>query len=129
MPSGTRKPWHTLEEEAALPASKADLNRARQFMPFASLRGFFAIVHERERVAAPRRELQEEDLRTLNETLNALRKNMMVKVRYYDVDAYRTMQGVITRIEPIEQTLTIVSTTIPFSDLERIEIIGEDALA
>lgn len=125
MPSGTRKPWHTPEEEAALPASKADLNRARQFMPFASLRGFFAIVHERERVAAPRRELQEEDLRALNEVLGALRKNMMVKVRYYDVDAYSTMQGIVTRIEPIDQTLTIVSKTIPFSDLEHIEIIAD----
>ena len=123
MTRGTRKPWHTLEEEAALPASKADLNRARQFMPFASLRGYFALVHDRDRIAAPRRELQEEDLRALNEALNAVRKHMMVRVRYYDADAYRTMQGLVTRIEPIEQTITIVKTTIPFSDLESLEIL------
>ena len=126
MTSGTRKPWHTLEEEATLPASKADLNRARQFMPFASLRGFFALVHDRDRVAAPRRELQEEDLQALNEALNAVRKHMMVRVRYYDTDAYRTMQGLVTRIEPFQQTITIVRTIISFSDLEWLEILGNE---
>ncbi|MDO5117633.1 MAG: hypothetical protein Q4D34_04020 [Eggerthellaceae bacterium] len=123
MPSSTRKPWHTLEEEASLPVSRADLNRARQFMPFASLKGFFSIVRDREKTAAPQRELQEEDLVSLNKALSAIKKNDMVRVRYYDVDAYRTIQGLVTRIEPHIQTITIVRTSIPFSDLESIEII------
>ncbi|MBQ6454786.1 MAG: YolD-like family protein [Eggerthellaceae bacterium] len=123
MPNVTRKPWHTLEEEASLPVSRADLNRARQFMPFASLKGFFSIVRDREKLVTPRRDLQEEDISSLNKALSAIRKNDMVRVRYYDVDAYHTMQGLVTRIEPHMQTITVVKTSIPFSDLESIEII------
>ncbi|MBE6464704.1 MAG: YolD-like family protein [Eggerthellaceae bacterium] len=123
MPNATHKPWHTLEEEASLPASRADLNRARQFMPFASLKGFFSIVRDREKLVTPRRELQEDDLSSLNKTLSSIRKNDMVRVRYYDVDAYHTIQGLVTRIEPHMQIITVVKTSISFSDLDSIEIV------
>lgn len=127
MPSSARKPWHTLEQEAALPASKADLNRARQFKPFAALVGYYSIIRDRERIVAPRRELQEEDLRELNESLTSIRKGDMVRVRFYDTDCYRTIQGIVTRLDPIAQTITIVMTTIAFADLESIEIIEAHA--
>lgn len=44
---------------------KAD--RARQFLPFAALRGFDGMLREIEKQSVPKKELTEEELRLLNE--------------------------------------------------------------
>ena len=86
MPNATHKPWHTLEEEASLPASRADLNRARQFMPFASLKGFFSIVRDREKLVTPRRELQEDAGFIKGARIFAVGRNLLTVTNYTGAD-------------------------------------------
>ncbi len=96
-------------------------DRARQFMPFAALKGYYDLVRERERVPEPRRELTEEHAAFLSEQVAALKKGDMVKVTHYDGEAYATTEGVLTGVDVILGALTIVKTHVSFGDIWEIE--------
>ena len=49
---------------------KAD--RARQFLPFAALRGFDEMLREIEKQPVPKKELTEEELRLLNQKIKSI---------------------------------------------------------
>lgn len=53
---------------------KAD--RARQFLPFAALRGFDGMLREIEKQSVPKKELTEEELRLLNEKIKVDRQRI-----------------------------------------------------
>ena len=50
-------------------AERRHADRARQFMPFASLRGYYDYIREQERVREPRRELSEDGAQTAAQAL------------------------------------------------------------
>ena len=99
--------------------------RARQFMPFAALRGYYDLIRERERVPEERRDLTEEDIERLSGVLGGLKKGQMVRARYYDRDAYVTREGVVTRIDPVAHELTVVTTVVRFEDLLELEALSQ----
>ena len=45
----------------------------------------------------------------------------MVRVTYYDQDAYTSIRGAVTRIDEPYRTQRVVMTDIPFDDILRIE--------
>ena len=45
---------------------------------------------------------------------------MMITVRFYRTDAYETITGMVTRIDPEYRYITIVKTKIPFDDITDI---------
>ena len=96
-------------------------DRARQFMPFAALRGYYELVHERERVPTPRRELTEEEARELDAALAQVARGSLVRVTYYDGDAYVTREGLISQKDEILRDLWLVRTKIPFAALQSLE--------
>lgn len=96
-------------------------DRARQFMPFAALKGYYELVRKQERVAQPQHQLTEEEARELSERLSALRKGELAQVTYYDTDSYVTMQGIVTRIDTVFRILRVVKTDIPFDSILGIE--------
>lgn len=95
--------------------SKAD--RARQFMPFAALRGFEAMIREQTREVTPRRELSEYDAERLSKKMSAIEKGDMVCVTYYDHDAYVKMEGIVSDIDVPFRRLRVIKTVIPFDDI------------
>ena len=95
----------------------ADTSRAKQFMPFAALRGYYAMILSKNRVVEPRRELIGDAAERLSAKLWQLKKGMIVRVRFYRVDAYETVEGIVTRVDPEYRYLTIVKTKIPFDDI------------
>lgn len=99
-------------------------DRARQFSPFAALRGYYELVHERERVVEPRQPLSEEEARTLDEAVASLQRGAMVRAVYYEKDAYRTIVGTVSQVDMIYHDLWIVRTRIPFASLCALEVIG-----
>ena len=107
------------EERAHRARPHAD--RARQFMPFAALKGYYELVRQQERVEQPRHQLTDEEALELSARLAALRKGDMVRVTYYDQDAYTSIRGAVTRIDEPFRTLRVVMTDIPFDDILRIE--------
>lgn len=97
--------------------------RARQFAPFAALRGYYDLVRERERVVEPRREMSEESAALLDRQLHALGKGRVARVVYYDGEAYVTAEGAVTRIDEAYRTLRIIKTDIAFDDLWSVDVV------
>ena len=97
--------------------------RARQFLPFATLRGYYDLIRERERIPEPRRGIPPEDAARLSEKLNQVKKGRLITVVHYSVDAYETTEGMVSAIDPVFRTLTIVKTEIQFDDI--FDISGE----
>ena len=120
-----------LPDEAALPGPPAPAglgrphpDRARQFMPFAALRGYYDLVHAKEAVPERRRPLTEEEARELDETLATVARGAMVRAVFYEKDAYRTIVGTVSQVDMIYHDLWIVRTRIPFASLCALEVIG-----
>lgn len=99
-------------------------DRAMQFMPFAALRGYYDYIAAQERITQPRRELGEEQAELISNTLNNLTAGMHVKVRYYDIDSYTTISGIVSEIIPPYRKLKVDKTSIPFDDIFSITITG-----
>ncbi len=99
-------------------------DRAKQFMPFAALTGFYDLVEEREHIAEIRRERSDEENRILNERILSLKKGMLAKIKYYSDYSYKTVEGRILQTDFIFRNLTVNKTRILFDDIYEIEIIN-----
>ena len=95
-------------------------DRAKQFLPFNSLRGYYDLIKEKERIITPKRELSDYDIELLNEKLKQIEKNMIIKVTYYDIDSYKTINGIVSKIDFNGNSLMIVKTLISFNDISEI---------
>ena len=95
-------------------------DRARQFSPFAALRGYYELVHERERVPT-RRPLSDVEARELGAALAQVRRGQLVRATFYENDAYRTVVGTVSQVDMIYHDLWIVRERIPFDELCALE--------
>lgn len=98
--------------------------RAKQFMPFASLKGYFDLIREEQRIKEPKKSLSEEGATVLSFKLNQVKKGILVKVTYYNVDAYETMEGIVSNFDDTFRNITVVKKMIPFDDI--LDISGEE---
>lgn len=99
------------------------MERAKQFAPFASLRGYGKIIRNTERVITPKRELTEEENDALNQVFPNIKKGDMIEITHYVSDGYEKTQGVITFIDKTMRRLTVVKTEIKFDDILSVKII------
>ncbi len=95
-------------------------SRAKQFMPFAALTGFYDLVKERERIVEPRRERTEEENRELSQKVSEIRKGCTVKIKYYYGNAYEIIEGYVSQIDFTMRYLKINKTEISFNDIYEI---------
>ena len=93
--------------------SRRHADRARQFMPFASLRGYYDFIREQERVKEPRRELSEDGAQELSDVLGKTARGVMLRVVFYDKDHYETAEGLVSEFDPVFRSLCIVRRKIP----------------
>ena len=49
----------------------------------------------------------------------------MVKVKYYDVDSYVEMEGMVSNIDRVYKNLTVIKTVIKFEDIYDISFVQE----
>lgn len=103
--------------------SRRHADRARQFMPFASLRGYYDFIREQERVKESRRELSEDGAQELSDVLGKTARGVMLRVVFYDKDHYETAEGLVSEFDPVFRSLCIVRRKIPFGDIYRAEIL------
>jgi uncharacterized membrane protein len=92
-------------------------DRAKQFMPFAALKGYPEALRKKEKIVVPRIELSEEYKEELDWKLKQVRKNDIVTVVYYYKNEYLKMTGMVSRIDETARTLKIVNTKISFENL------------
>lgn len=98
-------------------------DRARQFMPFAALKGYYDLVRQCERVPEPRREVTDEAAASLSAQVMTLCKGDVVKVTCYDGEAYVVIEGVVTQVDQTYRILTVVKRQIAFDDVWEIKIL------
>lgn len=93
-------------------------------MPFAALRGYYDLIRERERVPEPRRGRTDEEDAELSALMASVKKGDMLRVTYYDRDAYVTLDGLVASVDTVYRRLTVIKTAIPFDDIYSIEPLG-----
>ena len=103
-------------------ATRDRADRAKLFLPFDALTGLKEALHEKERVIIPKKELNEEEINELNNSLLNVKKGDMVKAVYYDNNEYVEIEGIISQFNKELRYLIIVKTKIKFDDLLSFKI-------
>ena len=96
--------------------------RAKQFMPFAALKGYEEALRAKEHIVVPRMELSEDRKEELDYTLSGIREMDLVSVVYFCKGEYLQLTGVVSRIDMEGKYLKVVDTKIFFADISRLEI-------
>ncbi len=98
-------------------------DRAKQFMPFAALKGLPEALAEKEKRILPKKELSEEYREELDRTLSQIRKKDMVSVVYFHENNYVKITGMVSGIERKAGYLIVVNTKIPFSNIAELSLV------
>lgn len=97
-------------------------NRAKQFSPFAAIRGLQEALEKKERIIVKKVELSEEMAEELDRKMQLLKKGEIVTVVYYAEENYLKKTGIVARIDRNSRVLQIVDTKIAFEDILNVEI-------
>lgn len=92
-------------------------DRAKQFMPFAALKGYEEALRKMEKTVVPKVELSEEYEEELNWKLQHICQGDIITVVYYEKSEYLKMTGMVSRIDENSRIIQIVNTKIPIRDI------------
>lgn len=108
---------------ASRPMNKMPISdRAKQFMPFAALKGLPEALAAKERIVVSKVELSEEMAEELDRKMHLLRKGEIATITYFHKDEYLKITGMVARIDESSRLLQIVNTKIAFEDILEVEI-------
>lgn len=91
--------------------------RAKQFLPFAALKGYPAALRRKEKIVVPKVEFSEDYQERLDRRLRQIRVQDVVTAVYFREGEYLKVTGMVSRIDRTARVLKIVNTKIPFDDL------------
>lgn len=92
-------------------------DRAKQFMPFAALKGLPEALAAKEKIIVPKIELSPEMAEELDLKMHRLKRGRIASVVYFHQDEYIKISGMVARIDASSRILQIVNTKIPFDDI------------
>lgn len=95
--------------------------RAKIFAPFDALRGFSAALKAKEKLRLPRRILQEDKLKELDEKAACLKKGDYVSILYYSDGEYLSAEGYLTAIDHVRRRFVIAGSEIRFDDIYELD--------
>ena len=98
------------------------LQRAKQFMPFAALKGFEDLLAAVARHKEPRVELSEDQIEEVNKVLQTVRCGDWVRVVYYDKHKYTELIGAVDMIDKRLQILVLQGVEIFFRDIKAVNL-------
>lgn len=98
------------------------LHRAKQFMPFAALKGFEALLDAASRSKEARVELSEDQLEELNRTIQSLTEGDFVRVLYYTGHHYTESVGTVEAVDMSAHRLSIGGIVISFKDIKEFNL-------
>lgn len=106
---------------ATKPKNKMPIpDRAKQFMPFAALKGLPDALAAKEKIAVEKIELSPEMYEELDRKMHLIEHGTIATVIYFKDDEYLMLTGMVARIDPNSRILQIVNTKIPFDDIWNI---------
>lgn len=98
-----------------------NIQRAKQFMPFAALKGFEEAVKAQERLREPKVILGEDARQELNFKLQGIQPGDRLRAEYYYEGRYVTVRGQVKRIDSLGRRIHLEEIKIPIDDLKDIE--------
>lgn len=97
-------------------------NRAKQFMPFAALKGLPEALATKEHIVVPKPLLSEDMEEELDRKMHLLERGKIATVIFYSKDECIKVTGLVARIDESCRILQIVNTKIPFDDILDVEL-------
>lgn len=91
--------------------------RAKQFLPFAAVKGLPEALAKKEKVYIAKVDISEELAMELDGKMQHIQNGATVTVTYFDSDAYVHLTGTVIQIDPIFRTLQIEDTIIEMDDI------------
>ena len=101
----------------------SNYDRAAQFAPFAALTGYDAIIRQRDEIYLPKKELTEDELAVLDNTIHSLQKNDLIEVVYYSDGSYLSLKGHFRLIDTYRHQIDIDHHKIALDDIEKIRLL------
>lgn len=95
--------------------------RAKQFMPFAALKGYPDALQKKEKIVVPKVELTEDSAQRLNRKLTQVREQDMITVVYFCRGEYLKITGKVAKLDADSRYIKIVNTKIPLDDILEVE--------
>jgi hypothetical protein len=99
--------------------------RAKQFLPFAAVKGLNEALEMKEKVAVSRMDVSEELAMELNEKIHIVKKGSIVTITYFCDDDFITLTGTVQHIDSAYRTIQIDDTSIDMDDILGIYIVEE----
>ncbi|CAM3168258.1 YolD-like family protein [Streptobacillus ratti] len=98
------------------------MDRAKQFVSYSPLKGFYELIHEKEILLQERMELSEEQYEELNFKINNIRKGDILKIKWYKEKGYVETFGKVSNIDLENGIIVIIKEKISIEDIVEIEI-------
>lgn len=99
------------------------LERARQFIPFMALKGFWEMVQQAQKQREQRRELSEERVRQLQELLAGLQRGDCLQVEYYSGGRYVIRTGRFCYLDAAQRLLVLADARIPLAAVSDLSLV------
>ena len=98
------------------------LQRAKQFMPFAALKGFEVLLAAVARPKEHRVELSEDQVDELNKVLKTIHCGEWVRIVYYNKQRYTELIGAVDMISAQMQIISVQGIDIPFRSIKELNL-------
>ena len=110
------------KQRAKMPPSQ----RAKQFMPFAAVKGLEKAIAEQNQLlnCTEQAELGEEQVRAISDKLNHLAKGDMVSACFYADGRYNTVQGKVEQLDLVRRIIRIEGAVITIESIRELEWIA-----
>ena len=95
--------------------------RAKQFMPFAALKGYEEALRRKEKIVVEKIELSEEMKDELDRQFRQIGQNDIVTVVYFAEDEYLQITGMVAKIDVDARFIKLVNKKIEFENIYRME--------
>ena len=112
------------ENISASPGRMRREDRAKQFMPFAALKGYEAALREKERFTEPRIVLGEDSAEMLDRKLRIVREGDEVRIRHYWKRRSVEVEGRVMKMLAQQRKIQLNGgIEIRFDDIAHIEVL------
>ena len=103
---------------------QTNIDRAKQFLPFAALKGFEEALRKKEQQleSIPKYSLSDDRIEDITNKLNNINHNSIINIKYFNNNKYINIKGYITKIDNIYKYLIINNKKINFNDILKIDI-------
>ena len=94
-----------------------NLERAKQFLPFNALKGYYTLLEEKKKIKEERKILSADEYERLEREFVKIKIGSIIKVKYYLNDRYENIEGMVSKIDLVFKKIQIVKTEILIKDI------------